>query len=41
VLAGYGAERTRWDHQNAIKQAYGYTDLKGDAWSAMLGCRLS
>jgi hypothetical protein len=32
VLAGYGAERTRWDHQSAIKDAYGYRDLKGDAW---------
>ena len=32
VLAGYGTERTRWDHQNAIKDAYGYTGLKGDAW---------
>ncbi|MFF0516512.1 DUF4158 domain-containing protein [Streptomyces sp. NPDC004250] len=32
VLTGYGAERTRWDHQDAIKQAYGYTGLKGEAW---------
>jgi Domain of unknown function (DUF4158) len=32
VLAGYGAERTRWDHQSAIKVAYGYQDLKGDVW---------
>ncbi|WP_455358296.1 DUF4158 domain-containing protein [Streptomyces sp. SYSU K21746] len=32
VLAGYGAERTRWDHWNVIKDAYGYRDLKGDAW---------
>ncbi|MEU5201162.1 DUF4158 domain-containing protein [Streptomyces scabiei] len=32
VLAGYGAERTRWDHQGAIKDAYGYRDLKGEAW---------
>ncbi|WP_018588449.1 DUF4158 domain-containing protein [Salinispora arenicola] len=32
VLAGYGTERTRWDHQNATKDAYGYRDLKGDAW---------
>ncbi|WP_416978909.1 DUF4158 domain-containing protein [Streptomyces sp. T028] len=32
VLTGYGAERTRWDHQNAIKDAYGYSDLKSDAW---------
>jgi hypothetical protein len=35
VLAGYGAERTRWDHQNAIKDAYGYQDLKGNAWWQM------
>ncbi|WP_409468684.1 Tn3 family transposase [Streptomyces sp. HC307] len=32
VLAGYGSERTRFDHRQAIKDAYGYTDLKGDAW---------
>lgn len=32
MLAGYGAERTRWDHRDAIKDAYGYQDLKGDAW---------
>ncbi|MEU2835241.1 DUF4158 domain-containing protein [Streptomyces lavendulae] len=32
VLAGYGSERTRWDHRDAIKDAYGYRDLKGDAW---------
>ncbi|MFJ9352207.1 DUF4158 domain-containing protein [Streptomyces sp. NPDC101237] len=32
VLAGYGAERTRRDHRDAIKDAYGYRDLMGDAW---------
>ncbi|MCX5233217.1 DUF4158 domain-containing protein [Streptomyces sp. NBC_00233] len=32
MLAGYGTERTRWDHRDAIKDAYAYTDLKGDAW---------
>ncbi len=32
VLAGYGTERTRFDHRDAIKDAYGYRDLKGDAW---------
>lgn len=32
VLAGYGTERTRWDHQGAIEDAYGYRDLKGGPW---------
>lgn len=32
ALAGYGAERTRWDHQQAIKDAHRYKDLAGLAW---------
>ncbi|MEU6261235.1 DUF4158 domain-containing protein [Streptomyces sp. NPDC047043] len=32
ALTGYGAERTRWDRQNAIKDAHGYSGLESDAW---------
>ncbi|WP_443089417.1 DUF4158 domain-containing protein [Yinghuangia sp. ASG 101] len=32
ALAGYGTERTRCDHQQAIKDGYRYQDLAGPAW---------
>jgi hypothetical protein len=34
MLAWYGPELTRSDHENAVKDAYGYRDLKGDAQGA-------
>ncbi|MFC9854025.1 DUF4158 domain-containing protein [Streptomyces prasinus] len=31
-LAGYGAMEHRWDHQEQIRTAYGYTKFEFDQW---------
>nr|WP_237533060.1 DUF4158 domain-containing protein [Streptomyces sp. SID685] len=34
-LAGYGAMEHRWDHQEQIRTAYGYTKFEFDQWSTL------
>ncbi|MFE7112813.1 DUF4158 domain-containing protein [Streptomyces sp. NPDC057575] len=34
-FAGYGTKETRWDHQEQIREAYGYTKFEFDQWFAL------
>ncbi|OPC77681.1 hypothetical protein B4N89_35850 [Embleya scabrispora] len=35
AFAGYGAMEHRWDHQDRIREAYGYTKFEFDQWFAL------
>lgn len=34
-FAGYGTKETRWDHQEQIREGYGYTKFEFDQWFAL------
>jgi TnpA family transposase len=34
-FAGYGTKEARWDHQEQIRQGYGYTKFEFDQWFAL------
>jgi 2-hydroxychromene-2-carboxylate isomerase len=35
AFAGYGAAEHRWDHQEQIREAYGYTKFDFDQWFSL------
>ncbi|MFF4795539.1 DUF4158 domain-containing protein [Streptomyces sp. NPDC001276] len=35
AFAGYGSSESRWDHQEQIRDGYGYTKFEFDQWFAL------
>ncbi|MFC9460945.1 DUF4158 domain-containing protein [Streptomyces sp. NPDC056983] len=35
AFAGYGSSEARWDHQEQIRDGYGYTKFEFDQWFAL------